>query len=111
MKDKGSVTTGILATILGLLLVVGIAVGGYKLNWWLVNDTTNRTAQVNQNSYGRQVGLVDDIVRKYAEVQNPNLPDNQKQAITTEMCVSFAMLSGSVPLPYNISNYLNTECI
>lgn len=109
-QDKGSVATGILATILGIILVVGIVVGGYLGGWWLQKDAVNRTAEINQGSYGRQVALVDDLTRKYAEVQNPNLPANQKQAIVTEMCVDFGFLTGKVQLNPNITNYLNTEC-
>lgn len=109
-QDKGSVAAGILATI-GTILVIGlVVVGGYLGGWWLQEDAVNRTAQINQNSYGRQVALVDDITRKYAEIQNPNLPEPQKQAIVTEMCVDFGFLTGKVQINPNIANYLNTEC-
>lgn len=109
-QDRGAVATAVLATILGLVLVVALIIGGWQLGWWLKKETVNRNAQINQGSYGRQVALVDDLTRKYAEVQNPNLPENQKQAIVTEMCVDFGFLTGKVELNPNITNYLNTEC-
>jgi len=109
-QDRGGVAAGILATI-GVILVIGlVVVGGYLGGWWLQEDAVNRTAEINQGSYGRQVALVDDITRKYAEVQNPNLPESQKQAIVTEMCVNFGFLTGKVQINPNIANYLNTEC-
>lgn len=42
------------ASVLAILIVVLVAVGGYQLHWWLRGQEVNRSAQINQQGYGRQ---------------------------------------------------------
>lgn len=42
--------------ILGILILVGgIAVGGWQLGWWMKSYSTSRSAQIYQQSYGAHV--------------------------------------------------------
>ena len=58
MKTSSAVAIGVGA----IVLTAGIAVGGYQLNWWLRDQAVNRTAEINQDSYGRQNALVEQIL-------------------------------------------------
>lgn len=50
-NEQGQVAAGILISIVALLLVVGVIVGGYQLNWWLRGQEVNRSAKINRTSY------------------------------------------------------------
>jgi hypothetical protein len=109
-KDKGGVATGVLATVVAIVLLVGIVVGGYQLGWWLNKNATNRTAQIYQDSYGRQTALVDSIVDDIKEAQNPNLPKQQRIAIVDQICDNADHLSDVTRLPQHAITFIAQEC-
>lgn len=109
-KDRGQAAAWVLGVILSICLLVGVVWGGYLLGWWFNKDIQDRTSQVLQHSYGRQVAVHDAIVQEWADFKNPLIPDNQKQGITTEMCANYSQYTGKVPLPDNIITYLSSAC-
>lgn len=108
--DNGSVATGVLATILGLILVVAIGVGGYLGGWWLKEDSVNRTAQINQNSYQRQEALTAAVLDDISEAQDPNLPEPQRKALIDQVCDNAAKLTGSIQISFNAQQFIAQEC-
>lgn len=82
----------VLAPIAGLALVLGIAVGGYKLYWFIERDTTNKQAHIYQDSYGRQNSLVTAILADIRDAEDPNIPANQRTGIVNVICDSYDQL-------------------
>lgn len=109
-SDKGSVATGILATILGIILLVGIVVGGYAAGWWLKEDAVNRNARIDQGSYSRQEALTAAVLDDISEAQDPNLPEAQVRALVDQICDNAAKLTGSIQLPNNAQVFIAREC-
>lgn len=73
-KQSGQVAVGILIGILALLLVVGIAVGGYQLNWWLKSQSVNRNAKINRTSYEVQQTYREEVQK---DLQNVATDDRE----------------------------------
>jgi hypothetical protein len=69
-KDSnGQAVVAVLATILGLILIVGIAVGGYQLNWWLKGQAVNRNAKINRTSYEVQQTYREEVFTDMSKVR------------------------------------------
>lgn len=103
MKEKGQIILFAFAVLITLvLLYLGI--------WWLRGDAVNRNAQIRQDTYGRQNALVEQILDDIREVENPNVPPNQRAAVIDQICDSAAKLTGSIELPNNARNFINGEC-
>ncbi len=109
-RDRGNAATVVLAVILAIVLIIGISIGGYMLGWWIKEDTVNRTAQINQDSYGRQVALVDQINDDIREASDPDIPKAQRQAIVNQICESAGFLTGKVQVSAPAANFIATEC-
>ena len=105
-------TRAITITIAILIAVVIISVLSYLGYWWLAKDTTERSGQVRGGSYERQTSLVTGILDYYRDIQNPNLPDQQKQAIINEVCVDYNLLTDAYQdnLPFEVIDLINEEC-
>lgn len=57
-----NVALGILATIVGVAVLVGIVIAGYQLNWWLKGNAVNRTAKINRTSYEVQQTYREEVL-------------------------------------------------
>jgi hypothetical protein len=53
-------------SVVGLLLLVGIVVGGWQLGWWLNKANANKQYEVNTHTQQYQAGLIsqerDDVI-------------------------------------------------
>jgi hypothetical protein len=100
----------VLAALVSLLLLVGITVGGYQLHWWLRDQDANRSAQINQNSYGRQNALTEAVLREARDLTDQNIPAAQRTAIVAQLCDNAAKLTGSITLPASTQALIAKEC-
>jgi len=99
-----------LAVIGIVVTVVVVAVGIYLGSWWLVRDTTNRDAEVRQQTYGRQNALVEAILDDIREAEAPATPPEQRVAIVNIVCDNAGTLTGSIELPRHAQTFINQEC-
>lgn len=100
----------VLVTVVSLLILAGIVVGGYQLDWWLRGQEVNRTARINQDSYGRQNALVEQVLDDIKDAETPGIPAGQRVAIVAQICDSAAKLTGAIPLPPTAQLFVTKEC-
>ena len=81
----------VLITIGAIVVVVGIAVGGWAGGWWLKNASTNKNAQILQNSYGAQTAdeqQVQNLITTWdainAQIADPSTPSGEKSALQAQ---------------------------
>lgn len=115
-------TSIVLASILSLILLVAIAVGGYLGGWWLKEDSVNRTQNIRRGSFEYQETRRDEIVRQASNLTdldvalaNPDLTAEQKGAIRaqreaarTQLCNIASDISGNVSP--DVTSIVNEEC-
>lgn len=106
MKRALGTTAGVL---LGIFLVTVLVVGLFLGGWWLKEYGVNRNAQINQDSFGRQNALVEQILDDIAEAEG-NIPANQRVAIIDGICDSAAKLTGSITLPFSAQRFVQENC-
>ncbi len=110
MKDKGNIFSSTAVVVVTLVLIIAVVVGGYQLGWWLKEDSVNRNAQINQDSYNRQNALVEQILDDIREVEQGGLPDSQRKAIIAQICDSADKLTGTVPVGANAEQFIAVNC-
>jgi hypothetical protein len=105
------------AAALGLLFAIMLA--GHSFGWWLVADSTNRQAQVNQTSYGYQQSRQDDLSRLVSTVAtiNTQIPGAdpsqaaalaaQRHAVVDQACAAAAQLTQT---PTSMQSWVATNC-
>jgi hypothetical protein len=110
------------AVVAVLALVVGIAIGGYHLNWWLAEDTTNRRTAVVNDSLSRQQALLDEAIDKVADVGRLDLllatatPEQttairaQRIAVVEQVCSAVGRLTGRLEVPTSVVTFTSQEC-
>lgn len=104
MKDY---LLGMLGFVLVIILVAGIAIGGWNLYWWMNKASTNNTTTILQHSIAVNVGDIDAARNKISELTG--LPDGpQKTAITTQVCALVASLTGNIPS--DLASFQAQEC-
>lgn len=96
--------------VIGLILLLGgIAVGGYQLNWWLKEESVNRTAEIRRDSFDRQETLRDELIDQAddlagldVQLANPTITDDQstalngqREAMRRQLCSLAADITGS----------------
>lgn len=96
--------------LLALVVVVAVVIAAYFGIWWLRRDVTDREARVQQQTYGRQNALVEQILDDVEEALDPDIPANQRAALTDIICDSAAKLTGSIQLPNFAQNFISEEC-
>jgi hypothetical protein len=106
VKRVFATTAGVIAAT---VLFVGIVVGLFFLGWWIKEYSTNRNAEILQDTYGRQNALVEQILDDIKEAEG-NIPANQRIAIIDQICDSAAKLTGSIQLPYTTQQFLQENC-
>lgn len=94
------------ATILAIALVVGL----FFLGFWIKSYSTNRDAQILQQTYGRQNALVEQILDDIKDANTPAIPAGQRIAIVDQICDAAAKLTGSIALPQSAQTFIFTEC-
>lgn len=94
----------------GVALVCAIGVGGYVGGWWIREDSVNRQARINQDSYSRQNALVEQVLDDIAEAQGPAIPNPQRLALIDQVCDSASKLTGSIELPRSAQTFIAQEC-
>jgi hypothetical protein len=106
MKRLFATTAGI---ILSVLLVLSIVVGLFFLGFAIKEYSTNRNAQILQDTYGRQNALVEQILDDIGEAEG-NIPANQRVAIIDGICDSAAKLTDTIQLPFNAQQFVQENC-
>ncbi len=104
---------GFLATTAGVILAIfvtlALVVGLFFLGFWIKEYSTNRNAQILQDTYGRQNALVEQILDDISEAEG-DIPPNQRIAVIDGICDSAAKLTGSIQLPLNAQRFIQENC-
>lgn len=80
------------AVLLSIVVIVVVAIGGYKLHWWLSNDTADQQYHVNTHTQQYQAGLIGqarDDARGWGAATDPG----QKSLLAGEFCAAYADLT------------------
>lgn len=124
-RGKVSVATIVLASILGLIVLAAIVVGGYQLHWWLYKQDVNRSAKINRSSYEVQQTYHEEVLKDLtkvadldAQIANPAYADSaaaNRSARTAQIrqtCdhISRLTISGA-GLDPDIQSFHDRECI
>lgn len=107
MKSALTVIGGVVAA---LVLVVVIVIGGYQLGWWLKGNAVNRNAVIQQDSYGRQNALIEQVYNGIKEAETPAIPAGQRTAIISQVCDAAGKLTGSIQLTTSAAAFVQREC-
>ena len=102
MKQLFATTAGI---ILAVVLSIAVVVGLFFLGFAIKEYSTNRNAEILQDTYGRQNALVEQILDDIGEAEG-NIPSNQRVAVIDGICDSAAKLTGSIQLPINAQQFI-----
>ena len=113
----------IAAAILGgIALVVALAIGGWKLGWWASEESTNRRARIDNDSFARQAALREDATDKARtvadiEVQITSANESQKRvlvaqrgAVVDQFCNAFGQLQDTTTVPLSVVDLGRKEC-
>jgi hypothetical protein len=75
-----------LACVAALLLLVGLAVGGYQLRWWLRGENTDRRVSIENRNLGTQTAWRDEALDLINQASL--LPDSapQRPALHRQAC-------------------------
>lgn len=98
------------AVLIAVLLVAVIAVGGWQLGWWLKSASVNKNARIQQDSYGRQTALIEQVYNGIKEAETPAIPAGQRVAIVSQVCDSASKLTGTIQLTTNAAAFVAREC-
>jgi len=92
------------------MMTVFLLIVLYLGYWWIREDSTERNAQIQQDTFGRQNALVEQILDDVREVQDPDIPSNQRIAIINQICDSAAKLNGSIRLQPTTELFIMENC-
>lgn len=123
-RQEGQAATAALATILGLVLIVGLAIGGWQLGWFLKSETVNRNAKINRTSYEVQqtyhekvLSDMDDVRRLDSQISDRAYADQvfelraQRIAAIRVTCDHISRLTTSgAGLDPDIQSFDTKEC-
>lgn len=98
------------STVALVVVAAVICVGAYLGIWWITKDSTNRRAEINQNSYQRQNALVEQILDDIDEASDPAIVPAQQLALIDIICDSVDKLTGSIALPSHALTFVAQEC-
>lgn len=106
-----------------VIVGAGVLVGGYLGGWWIKEDSVNRTSQINNDSYARQLSLTTKIIDLHTQVGDldvrvaGDVTEDQRTAILTNraslvvnLCESYDQITGTTTLPKNIHAFAAQEC-
>lgn len=112
----------VLITIVGVLLLVGLAIGGWQLGWWMEQESTNRRTGIANESLARQQARVDEVLdtsRTIADidVQLATVTEEQaaalsaqRQAVVNQFCDAYSGLTGRLTVPQSAITLNAQEC-
>lgn len=83
---------GFAALVLGLVVVVALAVGGYSLYWHVAKQNVRNQYDVNTNTQQYQAGLISEernLSLEWTRAEDPG----QKQAIADQFCQVYPNLT------------------
>lgn len=103
MKAAFAWIGGILAVI---VVVALIAIGGWKLHWWMAKATVQNQYVVNTQTQQYQAGLISQE-RDNVLAWNKAVDPGQKQAISDQFCAIFQSLS---PAPADLVSARSNIC-
>lgn len=120
-EDDGQAATIVLATILGIIVIAALAVGGWQLGWWLKSETVNRNTAIANESLARQQALRTDVIHKYDDIMNIDVqiaqaPEQaavlnaQRKAEVTQLCDSYRQMTDRLNVDANIQTFTAKEC-
>lgn len=79
------------AGVVGLAVIVGLIIGGWRLGWWMTARGTNYQNHIFQHSYGAQSAYkeqlrqaVVDIDAVAVQISDPSTPQSEKAALTAQ---------------------------
>ena len=116
-----TVLKGILITLASLALVAGVAIGGWNLNWWMANSSTNHIAHIYHNSYGAQSAdeqqvqnLVTSIYGMDSQIASPATPASEVSALQAQRIATITQACGlaaniNEPTP-DIARFVSADC-
>lgn len=67
------------ATLLGLVILAAIILGGWQAGWWFKTQDTNREAQVYSDSYGAQSSNAEALSRQITDISRIDTQVTQTQ--------------------------------
>lgn len=110
------------AVLLGLLVVAALAVGGWKLGWWMQEESTNRRTSIANDSLARQQALVDEVTDKAADLRRIDVqvttatPEQaaalnaQRAAIVDQFCSAYGGLTNRITVSASVAALASQEC-
>lgn len=96
----------VFATIAGLVVLVGLAVGGYSLYWHVAKQNVRNQYDVNTNTQQYQAGLISQE-RNLALDWGKAVDPGQKQAIADQFCGIYPNLN---PTPSDLATANTRIC-
>lgn len=101
-------TTIVLLAVIGVLLLIGLAVGGYVGGWWVREDSTNRRTVIDRQSTAFVTSRIAKARDDVLEVQS--LPESgQRAAIVRGICEAVADIPETVT-PSDLIQFSTTNC-
>jgi len=112
----------ILAGIASIAIIVGIAIGGWQLNWWMANSSANHNAVITQNGLAAQTAdiqesrtLVSEIYTINSQINSPATPQSEIASLqaqsaveTTQACALISNVTST--LPVDLVSFNSTNC-
>lgn len=81
-----------------------------NLGWWIKGASVNKNARIQQDSYGRQNALVEQIYDDIKDAETVGIPAGQRIAIVSQICDSVGKLTGSIQLSASATAFVAKEC-
>jgi uncharacterized protein YgfB (UPF0149 family) len=114
--------SAVLAVLLGILLLVLLAIGGWQLGWWMKEESTNRNTGIANESLARQQARVDEVLDKAETLADIDVqialvtPEQakpilaQRAAVVEQFCNAYGGLTGRLTVPASIDALASEEC-
>jgi hypothetical protein len=113
----------VLVTIAGIVVVVGLAIGGWQGGWWLRSNAVNRNAHLYQQGYGAQTAdlqqmqsLVSEIAGIGVQIADPSTPPSEvpqlrdQQAAEINQACGVANLVTPGTMPASLQQWTAANC-
>jgi hypothetical protein len=102
------------------VIIVGLAVGGWTLHWFLARSTAGHIARIKRTTFEFQQTYRQEITRKLADVATIDVQlvdpttdkvtiGAQRKAIVAIVCGDASFIVGD-PLPANQAAFIAKEC-
>jgi len=110
-------------TVIGVIvLVVVLSVVAWQGYWWLNRASTQRQAEIREDTFARQTALADEVITLYDDVttvdvqlltaardQRPAL-EAQRAAFVDRLCDAYGRMNGTVGIPASTEAFAEGEC-